>query len=134
MLRLLLLAFVATAPAAADAQTPLQTFAKRYESGPVIDPEKMQAAPYDYADQNYSLRLRFVRVVGPAAAVFAGASSKGQAVTVFLTKVPTEAFKGGEHVMAAVRVIGFTETSTFAEVELVGFEICKNPDCSEFDR
>ena len=134
MLRLLLMAFVVTAPTAADAQTPLQTFAKRYQSESVTDPEKLQANPYDYADRNYTLRLRFVRIVGPAAAVFAGTGPKGQTVTVLLTKVPTKAFKGGEQLIAAVRVIGFTETSTFPEVELVGFEICKTPDCSEFDR
>ncbi len=134
MARFLLIAFFLTAASAADAQTQLQAFAKRYEAGPFISIEEIQANPYVYEGRNHLLRLRFVRMAGVAGAVFAGADPSDQEATIHLIKVPPKVFTGGERLIAAIQVIGYDEASPFPEIELVGFEICKSANCSEFDR
>ena len=134
MLRLVLIAFFVTAANVAHAQTQLQAFTKRYEAHSFISIEEIQENPYLYEGRNHLLRLRFVRMAGLAAAVFASANPRDHEATIHLIKVPSKAFSGGEQLIAAVRVIGYDEASPFPEVELVGFEICKIANCSEFDR
>jgi hypothetical protein len=117
----------------AKAQTPLQEFAKRHKADLVIGADRVQANPYVLNDQSYIVMLRFIRMTSPSAGVFSGMNLRDRNVMLYVSKVPTSAFRGGEQIVAAVRIVGIHDGTNFPHAELIGFQNCKASNCSDFD-